>query len=275
MHSSGPFAPAEVAATQPSSGRSVAGRPPRRRTTRPVDGLGDRNRSPSPEVWDTLLSTMGEDNHAPDPTLSFHVPMSRSARRLRSLNQATPGVDVDQEGVPIEASCESGCDCSDNEMMDGVFDHPARSQAARLRQRRPEASENRRRRHVPRYNLDGAMSDDGRTTRQFSTPHGSLTIYESTRRLPPAVEPAASINANGRETTASSASVWWGPGHHDSSNHDQRELFRTSTQNNSANAEDDLTGMQRIVRSLARREDIPDGWWAEAGLSRTLRQGRH
>lgn len=28
-------------------------------------------------------------------------------------------------------------------------------------------------------------------------------------------------------------------------------------------------GMQRIVRNLAAREDIPDEWWAEAGLSRT------
>ena len=36
---------------------------------------------------------------------------------------------------------------------------------------------------------------------------------------------------------------------------------------------DDWAGMQRIVRSLARREDIPDGWWAEAGLSRILQQG--
>ncbi|KAL2170997.1 hypothetical protein VTG60DRAFT_4012 [Thermothelomyces hinnuleus] len=31
-----------------------------------------------------------------------------------------------------------------------------------------------------------------------------------------------------------------------------------------------LGGMQRIVRNLARREDIPDEWWADAGLSRTL-----
>lgn len=31
-----------------------------------------------------------------------------------------------------------------------------------------------------------------------------------------------------------------------------------------------IGGMQRIVRNLARREDIPDEWWADAGLSRTL-----
>lgn len=31
-----------------------------------------------------------------------------------------------------------------------------------------------------------------------------------------------------------------------------------------------LHGMQMIMRNLARREDIPDEWWAGAGLSRTL-----
>ncbi|KAL2129602.1 hypothetical protein VTI74DRAFT_7536 [Chaetomium olivicolor] len=31
-----------------------------------------------------------------------------------------------------------------------------------------------------------------------------------------------------------------------------------------------IDGMQRIIRSMVRREDIPDEWWAEAGLSRTL-----
>jgi hypothetical protein len=33
---------------------------------------------------------------------------------------------------------------------------------------------------------------------------------------------------------------------------------------------DNLGGMQRIVARLARREDIPDEWWAGAGLSRIL-----
>lgn len=36
--------------------------------------------------------------------------------------------------------------------------------------------------------------------------------------------------------------------------------------------DDDFSGMQHIVRGLASREDIPDEWWAEVGLSRTLPQ---
>lgn len=33
---------------------------------------------------------------------------------------------------------------------------------------------------------------------------------------------------------------------------------------------ENMGGMQRIVQRLARREDIPDEWWAEVGLSRTI-----
>ena len=31
--------------------------------------------------------------------------------------------------------------------------------------------------------------------------------------------------------------------------------------------------MQAILDRLARREDIPDDWWAGAGLSRTIGRG--
>jgi hypothetical protein len=33
-----------------------------------------------------------------------------------------------------------------------------------------------------------------------------------------------------------------------------------------------LGGTQRIISRLAGREDIPDEWWASAGLSRILRR---
>jgi hypothetical protein len=49
------------------------------------------------------------------------------------------------------------------------------------------------------------------------------------------------------------------------------EVAATARDNNSSAADAlELLSMQRIVRHLARREDIPDEWWAEAGLSRTL-----
>lgn len=45
------------------------------------------------------------------------------------------------------------------------------------------------------------------------------------------------------------------------------------SQSQSQREEEDLLSvesMQRVVRNLARREDIPDEWWAEVGLSRSL-----
>jgi hypothetical protein len=30
--------------------------------------------------------------------------------------------------------------------------------------------------------------------------------------------------------------------------------------------------MQRFIERMARREDIPDEWWAAAGLARTIRE---
>lgn len=52
---------------------------------------------------------------------------------------------------------------------------------------------------------------------------------------------------------------------------DQRQTQNATQSASSAGAspaEDDWIGMQRIVRRLAQREDIPDGWWVEAGLTR-------
>ncbi|KAM4057474.1 hypothetical protein HRG_014418 [Hirsutella rhossiliensis] len=42
--------------------------------------------------------------------------------------------------------------------------------------------------------------------------------------------------------------------------------------NATLSGEEEWSGMQRIMSNLARREDIPDEWWAEVGLSRTLPQ---
>ncbi|KAL4873131.1 hypothetical protein BDV12DRAFT_160430 [Aspergillus spectabilis] len=39
-----------------------------------------------------------------------------------------------------------------------------------------------------------------------------------------------------------------------------------------SSADQDLHNMQAILDRLARREDIPDDWWAAAGLSRTINQ---
>ena len=34
--------------------------------------------------------------------------------------------------------------------------------------------------------------------------------------------------------------------------------------------DDDLATMQRVIERMARREDIPDDWWAAVGLQRSF-----
>ncbi|KAJ4306274.1 hypothetical protein N0V88_001072 [Collariella sp. IMI 366227] len=52
---------------------------------------------------------------------------------------------------------------------------------------------------------------------------------------------------------------------------DYRSLFtQTSANDDPLEFLGGIGGMQRLVRNLAGREDIPDEWWAEVGLSRTV-----
>jgi hypothetical protein len=53
-----------------------------------------------------------------------------------------------------------------------------------------------------------------------------------------------------------------------SDGHDQNHSLSDRRHQN-----DDLHHMQVILDRLARREDIPDDWWAAAGLARTLDRG--
>lgn len=163
-----------------------------------LDGLGDRNRSLSPEgdnVWDTLLTTLAPDPQPPSVGSSF-ASASASAAATQSTAAASSSrtsfttadaAAEEEEESAFDPPCESGCDNSDTEGdEDDMF------------QLQP---------YIP--GLGGA--------RRFHD---------------------AGARGGGAE--------------------DPLELMGG------------IGGMQRIVRNLARREDIPDEWWADAGLSRTL-----
>jgi hypothetical protein len=49
-----------------------------------------------------------------------------------------------------------------------------------------------------------------------------------------------------------------------------RQEREGSESQNVSGGEEDLSGMQRIISNLTWRQDIPDEWWAEAGLRRTF-----
>ncbi|KAG5995728.1 hypothetical protein E4U54_002787 [Claviceps lovelessii] len=299
-----------------SRSRGLSGRPqiPPRRATRLVDGLGDRDRSLSPEMWDTLLSTLTADPQPPSASSSFaSVP---TTSQTAGPSSGTPGTDPDVvDEVQTEPVCESGCEYSDNEMDTADYDAPHYVRSHRQRQRLADVRlEGPRARRVPDFNLDGMSepypssmggrgsmsnddpsmlgtnaaplarnSGDGRSGRQINTPSGSITIYESTMRLRHSAEVPrrrASRSRSASQSNHDGASPPPQRGHfaqdaersiRDGPQQAQDATRSASTAGPSA-AEDDWVGMQRIVRSLARREDIPDGWWAEAGLSRILHQ---
>ncbi|KAK4113842.1 hypothetical protein N656DRAFT_767545 [Canariomyces notabilis] len=185
----------------------------RRRSPRPsalgssrLDGLGDRDRSLSPEMWGTLQSTLTPDPQPPSVGSSF---ASASAASAAAASQSTAGgagssrtsfttTTLDTaagDESTFEPPCESGCDNSDTE------------------------------------------GDEDDEMDQIDIPNFGLRA--ATRRS-------------------------------------YADAARGGSSSNNNNAEDPLEllggigGMQRIVRTLARREDIPDEWWAEVGLSRTL-----
>ncbi|KAL1840228.1 hypothetical protein VTJ49DRAFT_711 [Mycothermus thermophilus] len=160
-----------------------------------LDGLGDRNRSLSPEgdhVWDTLLTTLTPDPQPPSVGSSF---ASASASAAASQSTATAPSSRTSFTVPdrpeddsAEPPCESGCENSDTE------------------------------------------GDDEDDVDMMQLPLIPGLGASSSRR-----------SRAGRNSTDDPLEYLGGIG-----------------------------GMQRIVRNLARREDIPDEWWADAGLSRTL-----
>jgi hypothetical protein len=163
-----------------------------------LDGLGDRNRSLSPEnddVWDTIVTTLTPDPQPPSVGSSF-ASASASASAAASHSAATgssgtslTGPDTAEESA-FEPPCESGCENSDTE---------------------------------------GDEDDEMERNPLMHFPSGLRT---------------------GRRSYADVTRSHSGD--------DQLELLGG------------IGGMQRIVRNLARREDIPDEWWAEVGLSRTL-----
>ncbi|KAI0847418.1 hypothetical protein F5Y00DRAFT_241405 [Daldinia vernicosa] len=160
-----------------------------------VDGLGDRDRSLSPEgdgVWSVLQSTLTVDPHPPSVGSSF---ASTTASTIASLNPTVPSsrTSITSPTEEIEPPCD------------------------------PVGE--------PETTTEGSGSDVQGTDRSRQpTPHG--------RRSYAAVA-ADTISGIG----ISSDDPEW------------------------------LSGMHRIVSGLASRQDIPDEWWEQAGLSRSMSLG--
>ena len=167
-----------------------------------VDGLGDRDRSLSPEgdgAWDTLLTTISPDPQPPSVGSSFASTSASAA--------ATNASNTESSATSMAPSVDNADDNTFENVCEYVENHsPA-----------PGMDEEE---EMDIYELDDAQAAGERFWRGYA----DVVVARADR------------------------------------------VARHAGQTES----DSLGGMQRIVRRLARREDIPDEWWAEAGLSRTL-----
>lgn len=244
-----------------------------------LNGLGDRQRSPTPEAWDTLLTTLTPDPQPPSVGSSF----AASTRGLSSNNSAITTAAV---GDP---ACEEGQENSGNEapVQSRSFSRRRRRRIARreaqedddhfgadedtiFAPRSPGAQSPwldsitepiaRRRPNDP-PTADDSNPTTNPTARSGRRPFSSTAILSDAYPIPRLTQqPSGWV---GQMTVGASDDEPAGP----------LRLTQESSAvsgNATSQGEDDWQGMQRIVRSLARREDIPDEWWAEAGLSRTL-----
>jgi hypothetical protein len=161
-----------------------------------MDGLGDRDRSLSPEgdsVWDTLQSTLTPDPQPPSVGSSFaSTNASAAASQTTASSSNTSITNPDEE---VEPPCDP---IADNLDTDEDGDEEVEEQPTEP-SRRP-------------------------------TPHSERRSYADVVAALPAGD-------------------------------DRNERLEW------------LSDMQRIVQGLASRQDIPDQWWAAAGLSRSMTSG--
>jgi hypothetical protein len=231
---------------------------------RGVDGLGDRDRSLSPEVWDTLLSTLTPDPQPPSASSSF---ASAAASQTAAPSSITtpPTVDAD---MAADGPCDSGCENSDGE--DEMYRSASRRSQSALR----------RENEIQEYNLDGAT--DGpvlRSSRQGSArrtagPDGPIgssrqgSADDTTGRARGALPLSHLLHPAPRDGWVGRLSV--GASDEEHGDDDAPRDREGSTSQNASGNDEDIRGMRRIIRSLSQRQDIPEEWWAEAGLRRTL-----
>ncbi|KAL6702338.1 hypothetical protein J3F84DRAFT_357464 [Trichoderma pleuroticola] len=231
-----------------------------RQRSHATNGLGDRDRSLSPEVWDTLLTTLTPDPQPPSASSSFAsaaVPQATAPTPATAPANANAPPPPSAPALPdelVDGACESGHEVSDDE--DEWYSQLPAAMHTSPYFRRPF----RRRPAVPEYNLDGpsdgpldeVQSDQSQTSRPGHSLHDSRT------------NGYALLLTNGWLTQA---------GSEDERGADRLRPNREGSTGSGPAAQtgdEEWLGMRRIVQSLAAREDIPDEWWAEAGLNRTL-----
>ncbi|KAI9811646.1 MAG: hypothetical protein M1827_005395 [Pycnora praestabilis] len=187
-----------------------------RQASAPVDGLGDRQRSFSPDddAWETLLTTIAPDNHLPSAESSFTSAsasasasslISNSASSSNSFLTAPTSSSDTLEPFPI---CDLSTESEGSETEAEDFD-----------------------------------------IMENTDPSGQL-IRNPYRY-------SANIRARGDEAGRMAEEML-----------DESILRHNRNAEERAERDQEFQQMHAILDRLARREEIPDEWWAAAGLSR-------
>lgn len=228
--------------------------PSRREANDDMNGLGDRMRSVSPEGWDTLLTTLTPDPQPPSVNSSFVSTVASQNFGASSSNTSLS--DQLRSAEPaVEQPCEPGQDNSDGEDEENT-----RTPVA---PRVPSRAANPVRFNVPEYSsLGSTESGPMQRSNEAGQRHRSRANY-----LAQSAEDSHAAMLRLREAWVGQLSV----GSQDEDQADSRSR-RLDVAYGGPTVTHELSGWQRIVRGLADRDDIPDEWWAEAGLSRTLRE---
>lgn len=277
--------PERSARTRRDPDRSTG--PPRRRieTTGAgrlgaVDGLGDRNRSLSPEsstVWDTIFTTLTPDPRAPSADSSFaSATASASASQSRSQNTATTSR---TSFADPSAADDHPCEIGDLSESDAEMDqeppaarpeHPSRVVPSRHRRfvSALDSNEGSSTSYVRAEIADRpTLHFNGRPDRVPSAGAARDRLQPwgwHSARIRPLPRSGLESPAEGQATTDALTRE----GSEDAfGNFEQSDVDPPS--GSQSTDEPSWAGMQRIVRRLVERRDIPDEWWAEAGLSRT------
>lgn len=185
-----------------------------------VDGLGDRQRSPSPDgdrdsdAWETLLATITPDATLPSTDTSFN-----------STSASAPGVSLSvlpRSSVNLPHAL------------------PMTMGAGRAHFRLEPYPDT-----LNPCDFDSSDDDEESPFSYNEFMRRAPSMLPLTRRLPDQ--------------------------HSTMGSHPPVPTIAMSLSDQHQN--DDLQHMQVILDRLARREDIPDDWWAAAGLARTLDRG--
>lgn len=255
-----------------------------------VDGLGDRSRSLSPEgdgVWDTLLTTLTPDPQPPSLNSSFASgPATSSAAAAQdpsTISLASSIWTADDATAPpqpppapvstlMSQSARSFAAGSTSASTATSTSQRVRSPFTVVSASTDTANESTILPETTGQDEEGPGCDesDMESDDQWTMARNHRTLFY--RNDAPSWDGRAYVTVtNGRDMGHSSG----GDGGDSSGS---RGRGRANNHNGGSGNEDPLErlgigGMQNIVRNLARREDIPDEWWAEAGLSRMLARG--